>query len=450
MTIPETTFDFSQFAAGLADAATLLAEAARQMSEAARAMGHGLEPDTHTPHVPLIIGIPAPRDDSEGEETDLSAGQSDSEDESLDGDVRQPGPHVGTSTTSGLHISPHVERDRNENNSSLSQAPMITGSDEVHSGILSPGRYYIVLEEEFDVLPLIAIYASVCRKMLCCMPFIESSQSWRTLLSAISPNHEVLEVTSQSSGWSPSTAQYISSVKPTLLIQSFEFWQTYQTISSISDSFLVWGFLNIGEEQLRRIKDAILSTRHTCAILTSQEYGRTNFKTYLNSLGFMEHPKSTSFNKFFATSLLARFRTIVQGVLRDHKFFSNIESLYKAFIGFYLYPPSDDIMWSKTRVAQLANSFAAKILLHGREEDGSSRFKPDGLVLPVDNESSDKFGPKRTFQLGLVQDTTNYSNLPPSIPYSSPTAPSRYETRRSEIILFWNELLIISVAVTPL
>ncbi|KDN34394.1 hypothetical protein RSAG8_12511, partial [Rhizoctonia solani AG-8 WAC10335] len=235
------------------------------------------------------------------------------------------------------------------------------------------------------------------------MPFIDASQSWRDLLSAISPNHEVLELTDQSSAFSPGVAQYMSSNKPVLLIQSFASWQTQQTVSSISDSFLVWGSLNAGQEELTRIKDTIMNAHHTCAIVTPQEYKRPNFKTYLASLGFTEHPKSTLIKQFGVTSLLSGFREIVQEVLRDSKFQNNIHLLHKAFLGFCINPPSRKMRWSETRAAQLADTFTAKILLHGRKED----------------ESIEKLGLNRAAQHGLIREDPAPLLCNPAVPSSS-------------------------------
>ncbi|CAE6498784.1 unnamed protein product [Rhizoctonia solani] len=427
MSTPGDALDFSQLAAGLADAANLLAGAAQQLSEAARAMGHSqLETHAVSGNIGEVINV---LQDEPSGGSDSSDGQSDSEDESPGGDAYGVDSHIGTSNLRSFSpLRDDQSTSHVENNKSFSQGSMITVPDESYGTILTPGRYYIIIDEEFDILPMIAMYGSICRKMLCCMPFTEPSQSWRVLLSAISPSHEVFQITTSSSERSSSSTQYISSAKPSILIQSFESWQTNQASTSISDCLLVWGFLNIGEEQLKRIQDAVLSVHHTCAIVTSQEYERTNFKAYLKSLGFTEHPKSISFNKFFTTSLLARFRTTVQGVLQNPKFYKNIQCLYKEFIEFYVFPPSEDMWWPETEVARLANRFAARVLLRGREKDGSSRFKPDGMMIPVDRNSIEKFGLREAVRLGLILEA-NKSNLVPSVRNLAP--PSGSATQRN-------------------
>ncbi|EUC62845.1 hypothetical protein RSOL_458930, partial [Rhizoctonia solani AG-3 Rhs1AP] len=63
--------------------------------------------------------------------------------------------------------------------------------------------------------------------------------------------------------------------------------------------------------------------------------------------------------------------------------------------------------------------FAAKILLHGRKEDGSSRFKPDGMMLPVDRESIRKFGLESAVQLGLIMEDSMYLDDYQATPSSS-------------------------------
>ncbi|CAE6532346.1 unnamed protein product [Rhizoctonia solani] len=326
MSTAETVFDFSQYAAGFADAATLLAEAAQHLSEAALAMSHGLQPELHVPQK-----LPLDETTSSECKSIKDHNQSGSEDANTGNNIRRPGSRIGRFDDLDPPTAPLIEKDQLAPGSESSPSPLpspshevstVSRQDEFRGAILSPGRYYVVLEEEFDILPLIAAYASLCR-----------------------------------------------------------------------------------------IKDTVLSTKHTCAIVTSQEYQHSNFRSYLTSLGFIKHPKSSLIKESHGTGFLSTFRTIVQGVLHDQKLHRNICSLYKEFLRFYMSPPSKDVWWSETRAAQLANSFAAKTLLHGRKEDGSSAFQPNGQMVPVDREFIDKTGLKRAAQLGLVQEgTANYLN----------------------------------------
>ncbi|CAE6504414.1 unnamed protein product [Rhizoctonia solani] len=403
-------FDFSQCATELADAATLLSEAARELSDAARAMRHEPQSGSHITPKSVIDGVASQDSGCEpNSDHDASDCRSATEDGNTGNNLNahRPNSRLGTSSVSGHLVTPAIVDQpaiRGENNLSRpQQTNIVPSSDDFRDVMLSPGRYYIVLDEEFNILPLIAAYAAACHKTLSCMPFIEPSQSWRALLSAISPSHEVLEVSSQPSAISPCDSQYITSEKPSILVQSFTVWQTGQTVSSISDSFLIWGFLTIGPEQLAGIKESVLHAKHTCAIVAPQEYQRPNFKSYLTSLGFIEHPKLVLINDYNHTSSLFTYRVKVQGVLRDPKFRSNICHLYKTSLLSYNFPPNRNI-WTKTRVAQMANGFAAKILLHGREEYGSSRFKPDGQTLPVDQPTILKCGLGKIVQLRLLQE----------------------------------------------
>ncbi|KDN34392.1 hypothetical protein RSAG8_12509, partial [Rhizoctonia solani AG-8 WAC10335] len=423
MATPETTLDLSQCAAGLADAAALMAEAAQHMSEAASAMCHGLQPGTNV-FLHAANEGKAYLDYEPGEDNNLSNHQSDTEDGNTGNNTHRTESRVGVPES---HASPPVESEQpalqgKDRPSPSPGASLLTGQDALRNALLFPGRYYIILEEEFDILPVIAAYVSICRKTLCCMPFIDASQSWRDLLSAISPSHEVLEITDESSTSSPGVAQYISSDKSSLLIQSFTSWQTHPTISSISDSLLVWGFLNVGEEQLTRIQDTILNVPHTCAIVTQKEYESFNLKAYFASLRFTEHPKSTLIKQLDVTSLLSGFRGIVQGVLHNPKFYNQVHLLYKASLEFYINSPNENIKRSKRQAARLASIFAAKILLHGPEKKGDSRFwsfKPQGVMLPVDRESIQKVGLNRTAQLGLIKEGPTQLAYNPAVPSSS-------------------------------
>ncbi|KAH7325383.1 hypothetical protein B0J17DRAFT_772490 [Rhizoctonia solani] len=422
----------------MADAAALLAEAAQELSEAARSMYQGLQPETK---VLIEPEINAP-EHQPVEDDKPSSCQSLTEDPNTGNNLLRPDFRVGTSNTLNPHATPHTVVGGHDQSSlhdrrspaPANHAPIVTDQDEFCNAVMTPGRHYIVLEEEFDILPLIVAYASICRKTLCCMPFIEDSQSWRVLLSSFLPKHEVLEVSSQVSSLSPSAARYMSSNKSSVLIQSFTSWQTHQTVSSISDSFLVWGFLNVGEEQLTCIQDTILNARHTCTIVTSQEYLRSNFRAYLSSLDFTKHPTSSLIKRLHPKGLLAGFRTTVQKVLRKSDYQENIRLLYKECLEFYKFPPSKDIWWSETRVAELANNFAARTFLRGRQEDGSARFKPDGQMIRLDRESIDKFGLNRALQLGLItEDTSESSNLAqPSYDPNAPTGKPRLEPDTNE------------------
>ncbi|KAH7325376.1 hypothetical protein B0J17DRAFT_682209 [Rhizoctonia solani] len=402
-------FDFSQCATELADAATLLSEAARELSHAARVMGHESQSRSHVSPKCFINGEVSQESDCESNtDHDASDCQSATEDGNTGNNlnIHRPSSRSGLCAVSGHLVTPNGNDQPAFHDESEPSRPRQTPDlawDEFRNIMLLPGRYYAVLDEEFNILPLIAAYAAACPKTLCCMPFIEDSQSWRVLLSAISPNHEVLEVSSQPSAISPCTSQYQVTQKSSILVQSFTTWQTGRTVSSISDAFLVWGFLSIGAEHLAGIKDSVLHANHTCAIVTPQEYQRPNFKSYLTSLGFVEHPKLALINDYDLTSPLSNYRDKVQEVLHDSKFRSNICHLYKTSLLCYSFPPNKNI-WTKPRVAQMANSFAAKILLHGREEYGSSRFKPDRQHLPVNQETILKCGLEKVVQLGLLQE----------------------------------------------
>ncbi|CAE6435010.1 unnamed protein product, partial [Rhizoctonia solani] len=393
MTTPENTIDLSQCAAGLADAAALMAEAAEHLSEAARTMY-----DTFQPEVNIFLDNKNKGESGKGHA--LSSHRSDTEDVN----VYRPESHVETPASAPSISERAALHPENTPSPPPSPKALVFTRDELHDTLLFPGRYYIILEEEFDILPLIAAYTSISRKTLCCMPFVEASQSWRVLLSAISPNHEVVEVAAQSSPFSPGVAQYMSSDKPSLLIQSFATWQTHQMVTSISDAFLACGFLNVEDKQLTRIRDAILSAQHACAIVTQQEFENSKFKSYFASLGLIEHPNSSLIKQFDTTSLLTSSRAITQLILHDPDFYHNVHLLYKAALDFYTITPIGEVRWSKTRTAQLANNFAAKILLHGREEDGSARFKPDGAMLPVDQKTIQKLGLSLPAQLGLIEE----------------------------------------------
>ncbi|CAE6351916.1 unnamed protein product [Rhizoctonia solani] len=391
MTTLENTIDLSQCAAGFADAAALMAEAAEHLSEAARTMYHAFQPEANI--------FPDNKNKGEcGEGHALSSHRSDAEDVNVyrpESRVETPASPFSMSERAPLHPE-------NTPSPPLSPKALIFTRDELHDTLLFPGRYYIILEEEFDILPLIAAYASISRKTLCCMPFVEASQSWRVLLSAISPSHEVIEVAAQSSPFSPGVAQYMSSDRPSLLIQSFATWQTHQTVTSISDAFLAWGFLNLEDKQLTRIRDTILSAQHTCAIVTQQEFENSKLKAYFASFGLIEHPNSSLIKQFETASLLTSSRAITQLILNDPDFYHNVHLLYKAALDFYTVTPIGEVRWSKTRTAELANIFAAKILLHGREEEGSARFKPNGAMLPVDQKTIQKLGLSLPAQLGLI------------------------------------------------
>ncbi|KAG8705169.1 hypothetical protein FRC11_009264 [Ceratobasidium sp. 423] len=122
MSASETMFDFSQCAAGLADAATLLAEAAQHLSEAARSMSHGLQPELHVPHK-LALDEMAASECKSIKDHDLSGYHSESEDANTGNNLQRPDPRIGRSEDLDSPAIPLAESDQSAPHSERDPSP---------------------------------------------------------------------------------------------------------------------------------------------------------------------------------------------------------------------------------------------------------------------------------------------------------------------------------------
>ncbi|KAG8705168.1 hypothetical protein FRC11_009263, partial [Ceratobasidium sp. 423] len=192
---------FSEGAAGLALAASALAEAAQALSEAAAALS-AMGQDAKSPST-IYQSLRSTPGVSESQGID---NEKDQIQEIDDDDASSVGANTGNNVHRG-DTTPEVGSNEAYNLApySLDPMPAADQSQVQHDhigeqkqlgknspdGLLCPGRFYVVLDEEFDALPLILAYATAARRTVCYVPTPGSLLPWESIISAITPGRQV-------------------------------------------------------------------------------------------------------------------------------------------------------------------------------------------------------------------------------------------------------------------
>ncbi|KAJ1300114.1 hypothetical protein OPQ81_002594 [Rhizoctonia solani] len=243
---------FAEGAASLALAANALAEAAQALSEAAAALST-MSHDANSPptiNQPLGSTMCIP-EKHETDDEDNQTPEPDDECSSVGANARNNAHPQDTTPEfapeEDLHIkdpapAPSHPQIQPELSSSQKQ-PCINPLE----GLIYPGLFYLVLEEEFDALPLILAYANSAKRTICYVPTSGSLFPWESILSPIIPNRQVRSAISFSGNnimqLRDVVAELASSDNPSLLILRSTFiHQAYESKAhSICDGVIFWG-----------------------------------------------------------------------------------------------------------------------------------------------------------------------------------------------------------------
>ncbi|QRW18566.1 hypothetical protein RhiXN_03490 [Rhizoctonia solani] len=242
--------------------------------------------------------------------------------------------------------------------------------------------YYVVLEEDFDALPLIALYISNKTKTVCCSAVVESLGLWHAILSNALNQHCIIAPIRGVK------VKRLREVISNLLADSrlFAVFLAFKTLAlrhidySEMDCLLYWG-LPQKDYVTEYLANDIRQAPHTCVILTQEEFDRTDTQEKLEIIGAKAHPNLDLFNSFEESSLLSKSRTAIEIELTMHRNESLIQASYLGFTMHYKAGGGQYNHWSPSEVLHQANQFASKVLRRGSYAGTNQRFRPLGPEL---------------------------------------------------------------------
>ncbi|CAE6412920.1 unnamed protein product [Rhizoctonia solani] len=419
---------FAQGAASLALAASALAEAAQALSEAAAALST-MDQDAKSPST-IYQSFGNTPGVSESQVTDDGKDQT----QEIDDDDASS---VGANTGNNVYrrdTTPEIVS--NEAPRSSDPAPTVSVSQsQVHhkyiggqkqsgvnslDGLLSPGRFYLVLEEEFDALPLILAYATAAARTVCYVPTSGSLFPWESIISAIIPHRRVRSAVSISGNsimqLSDIVTDFASSDDGSVLVLRSTYIARANDFKahSISDSLIFWGLP--GPKFWPGLVEAIQQSRHTLLILSQCEYNDQACQSFLTGLGssFDAHPRYPELNSFELDSILADFRDNVERTISRAQHSQNIQSIYEELLESPINDTGNLCFVTKSAIerADVVNKFIARVFLRGRIQDGTSRLTFNSQELQIPERVHKRLGTIFGKNAGSTKDTTNAKPKP--------------------------------------
>ncbi|EUC62841.1 hypothetical protein RSOL_458590 [Rhizoctonia solani AG-3 Rhs1AP] len=424
---------FAQGAAGLALAAGALAEAAQSLSEAAAALSafsiasqddespstayQSCESNTHVSESQETVNENG--QDQEGDDDGSSVGANTGNnayprdvtpETPVDKDLRNPLPHPR---------DPAPAEDHSDSQDKPSGAQKQLGIDSLGE-LLPSGCFYLILEEEFDALPLILAYATAGKRTVCYLPTSGSLFPWESIVSAVIPDRQVRSAI----GFSVNTIAQLSDVVDyfgsssdgsVLVLRPTYLPRVHQSKAhSMCNSLIFWGLP--GAKFWPDVLEALKQSPHTLFILGIREYLDSTCQGFITKLGssLKAHPRSSALDSFEPGSFLATFRENVQRTMSRAQHTQNIQTIYEELLEL---PINDTthvgfVTQSREERIDVVNKFVARVFLRGRTQYGSARFPVNGQGLLISDKAHRR--------LGTVFNKPSQPNQP-----SQPSQPSK-------------------------
>ncbi|KAG8702932.1 hypothetical protein FRC08_003160 [Ceratobasidium sp. 394] len=140
---------------------------------------------------------------------------------------------------------------------------------------------------------------------------------------------------------------------------------------------------------------------HSYLILNANEYNNPKVQAALLRHGIAAHPASASINDRSASGPLAQMREKTIAFFEMPGFSAIAKSLYYFFISYHCTGQGRP-GWTPEAIARAANTYAAKLLLQGRREDGSDRYPPIAGRPRISSGAIKAFKLKKAMSMGLV------------------------------------------------
>ncbi|KAG8725174.1 hypothetical protein FRC09_006797 [Ceratobasidium sp. 395] len=235
----------------------------------------------------------------------------------------------------------------------------------------SPGHYYVVLDEEFDIIPFISYLGLQHQKTVCCVPSPESLPSLQKTFELFSN----LAITRPNAMHEAQQAQtrLLDAKTQLMLLQSYQALEAAPLPSSAINSCICWGYPENFESYVNRGANG---ATQSYVLLSPEEYARPTVQSNLSKFNIKKHPASGHINDRGNGGLLHVARQKAMEQIRRTEFSSIAQSLYYAFVGYLSVGRGRPTGLTPEAIAHAANRYAARVLLRGTGEDCSKQYPP--------------------------------------------------------------------------
>ncbi|KAG9078897.1 hypothetical protein FRC06_008112, partial [Ceratobasidium sp. 370] len=255
-----------------------------------------------------------------------------------------------------------------------------------------PGHSYITIQEEFDAIPAVCYLANLHRRLVYFLDDGAALVHYRSLLSGI-VNHKIYypEVAKDPSAVENAAKSFISQPPPTILLLSVNTKNLPPALTNMFiDCVVHRGSLS---HALKHYKKMTCSSGYV--IMTTAQRDKQLEK---GPMKIESAPRSELFRAQGTGSLLESLRDTTKSVLLSKK--KLVQQMYRARVIHYGKIPRRVV--SAEQVAEKANTYAARILLHGSIEDGNETLKPIGGRPSVSKSIVSSFDLQPAVELGLL------------------------------------------------
>ncbi|KAG8742041.1 hypothetical protein FRC10_002067 [Ceratobasidium sp. 414] len=184
-------------------------------------------------------------------------------------------------------------------------------------------RYYFVLEEEFDAIPLISYLGLNYQKTVCYVPSPESMKIYQSIFQSITELTVISPATMSDA--TQAQAQLASASQATMLVQFY--WALHSSVlqQSTADASICWG---IPTDLETYVNGAAKNVAHSYLLLSTKEYNDPLVRMGLARLEVNKHPSNDSINDSSSDSLLAPMRRKTMAHFKPAEFSATAKTLY--------------------------------------------------------------------------------------------------------------------------
>ncbi|KAG8731166.1 hypothetical protein FRC12_019858 [Ceratobasidium sp. 428] len=234
-------------------------------------------------------------------------------------------------------------------------------SKQFTNNFASPGHYYVVLDEEFDIIPFISYLGLQHQKTVCCVPSPESLPSLQKTFELFS-NLTVTRPNAMNEAQQAQT-RLLNAKAQLMLLQSYQALEAAPLPSSSINSCICWGYPENFESYVNRGANG---ATQSYVLLSPEEYARPSVQSSLSKFNIKRHPASGHINDRGNGGLLHMARQKAMEQIRRTEFSSIAQSLYYAFVGYLSVGRGRPTGLTPEAIARAANRYAARVLLRGR------------------------------------------------------------------------------------
>ncbi|QRV90414.1 hypothetical protein RhiJN_18432 [Ceratobasidium sp. AG-Ba] len=232
------------------------------------------------------------------------------------------------------------------------------------------GHFFVILEEDFDAIPLITYLANMSQKTTCFVPSPVELGLHREMFQALCD----LDVINPAG--KHETPQYrarlASAQAPTMLILPYRQLRVVDLQALPFDTLICWG----APTNMSAYVNELSQSSRSYLILSRDDYDYLHVENDLSKMGIVEHPNSQLINDLGPRALIGSLRQKALSYISRPEFSDTAERLYHALLQFYDVGRRRPKDITPFQAVKKANIYAARCLLRGTSKDGSGRYPP--------------------------------------------------------------------------